>query len=202
MFNRIPYSEEGWSVIIKSISDAAKHEGIPQWRLEVIFKVGDGTGRVWRSWRNKRRVARQFTRERIITEAYQRGWLNLSKPQQRELENIPDEVIYALPNASHCCVSEVPDPPIQCAIANSARLAASALMDDAYRHDGKLCNLREWATTCEYPFADGKEWRVTVKQIRDEIEDIERHETPEFAEQSKRALYVQLVLLYRKRGYK
>lgn len=62
----------GWSLICQRISTLS---GQKPGRLEAIFQVGDGTGNLFRKWRNGDRLARFETRQKVIAEAQKRGWI-------------------------------------------------------------------------------------------------------------------------------
>lgn len=64
-----------WKDIVTLIGDAAARDGVPQWRIEATFQVGDGSGRVWRSWRSGKRSPSPERRASVINSAIRAGWL-------------------------------------------------------------------------------------------------------------------------------
>jgi hypothetical protein len=74
-----------WSLTIAMITKAANAEGLNQCDLERYFGVGDKGGRVWRSWLDAQKLARQETREEIYSKAKEKGWLNLPQGSFREI---------------------------------------------------------------------------------------------------------------------
>lgn len=183
-----------WSLITTMIASAAAREGVPQWRLEAIFGVGDGSGRVWRAWMRGERVARRLTYERIISAATARGWFMPTDNQRADIEALPDEAIYMLAGATPCPI-EPPDPPDCELTAYTARIAAAALFKDAEQKDGRLAAWRERTIKPEVfrgvdlRIADGTAWRAAVQFVRD---------TPP---QHHATLKAQIIIAYRRRGY-
>jgi len=53
-------------------------------QLERHFKVGDGSGRVWRAWMAGDRVARPGARDSIVAEAIRLGWTSLADARRLE----------------------------------------------------------------------------------------------------------------------
>lgn len=61
---------DAWSFVIYKITETS---GLRPSQLESIFKVGDGSGRVWRTWMNAKKLGRNA--DGIIKIAIERGWL-------------------------------------------------------------------------------------------------------------------------------
>lgn len=55
-----------------------KRSGHTAGALEQKFCVGDGSGRVWRTWMSGQRLARSAQRESILRIASENGWIDLS----------------------------------------------------------------------------------------------------------------------------
>lgn len=66
---------KAWSLTIAMITKAANAEGLNQCDLERYFGVGDKGGRVWRSWLDAQKLAREETREKIYSIAQKNGWI-------------------------------------------------------------------------------------------------------------------------------
>lgn len=183
-----------WSLVTSMIAAAAAREDVPQWRLEAIFGVGDGSGRVWRAWMSGERVARQPTRERIVAAAIARSWLAPTDNQLADIEALHDESVCALARATPCPI-EPPDPPDCELIAYTARIAAAALFEDAEQKDGRLAAGRERAIKpvvfkgVDLRIADGTAWLTAVQFVRDTPPE---HHT---------RLKAQIIIAYRRRGY-
>lgn len=90
-----PDQRSAWSLLSILISNAAAADGFTLRELEEKFDIGDGTGRVWRSWQNGERVAKQETRDSILEESLKLGWIRFGK-EHRHTEHttlIPSEII-------------------------------------------------------------------------------------------------------------
>lgn len=123
-----------WALLVSLIASAAKRKDrVPQWRLECIFEVGDGSGRVWRSWASGSRVPSRSRQRFVVREAFERGWVTPTEKQLLELLALPNETIYSLLTAPSL-VEDAPDPPDRLLAYKSvggAYLASAALIRDA-----------------------------------------------------------------------
>lgn len=125
---------QAWARLVSLIADAAKrNDGVPQWRLECIFEIGDGSGRVWRSWASGSRVPYRSTQRFVADHAFKRGWLAPTDRELIELLALPNESIYSLPTAP-VFLKDAPDPPDRLAAyerVGGANRASAALIRDA-----------------------------------------------------------------------
>lgn len=125
---------QAWARLVTLIANAAKRsDGVPQWRLECIFEIGDGSGRVWRSWASGSRVPYRSTQRFVADRAFRRGWLTPTDRQLIDLLALPSETIYSLPTAP-AFVKDLPDPPDHLVAhewVGAANRAAAALIRDA-----------------------------------------------------------------------
>jgi len=63
-------------------------------RLEQEFGVGDGSGRVWRSWMAGTRLARAGLRRKIFRIASENGWLDFSAERiVLALQGLPESAV-------------------------------------------------------------------------------------------------------------
>lgn len=123
-----------WALLVSLIASAAKRKDrVPQWRLECIFEVGDGSGRVWRSWASGSRVPSRSRQRFVVREAFDRGWVTPTERQLLELLVLPNETLYSLLTAPSL-VEDAPDPPdrlLAYTRVGGANQASAALIRDA-----------------------------------------------------------------------
>jgi hypothetical protein len=195
--------KKAWSWIVLQISHAALGEKIPKWRLEVIFQVGDGSGKVWRSWEDGDRIARDYTRTRIINEALQKGWLPDHFPPFTKA--LPDEIIHALAVEAAEPLESLPSPP-NLHTYRTARIIVNALLDDAV--DGIPSYERRAEFSCL-----GKGHTLSLKSWEAAVEKLQKLLALKQGEGSKNRgvkksghavedLRAELITAYRRRGYK
>lgn len=193
--NRIdPARAEAWSLIATRIKDAAFADGISDIKqLEAIFRVGE----VWRKWMDRKRIARDVTRIRVINEAQQRGWLNLKSIDFNNIEALPDEIIHALDQGYPEPLKSLPEPPPGGAH-QTVPLIVNALLGDAING---ISSKRQYEFPEESRETDYDRWKDAVSAIRKAFALMNpgRELTPGA---SADLLRVRLIAAYRRDGYK
>lgn len=208
--SRAGVSDTTWARLVSLIANAAKrNDRVPQWRLECVFQIGDGSGRVWRSWASGDRVPYRPTQRWVINESLKRGWLTPTDRQLMDLLALPDEQIYSLPGAT-VLIDDVPDQPDCFDLTCIARETAAALLSDAVsgialrRQQAKRpTRLRPTAAGRERVLnallqKNYEEKRVLVERWRFAVSKVEELVT----KYGRDIVEVALVVAYRKRGYR
>lgn len=195
-----------WSRITCLVSRNASigNKRVPYWRLEAIFKCGDGTGRLWRCWMNGDRLARDYTRLNIVSKAQELGWLVLDGIAN-EITQLPDEIIQALTAQLPGELIALPAPPTE-ENYKSARLIVNALLSDARSKNGVpetreneflgAKKYRDWSASPENS-KKFRAWDTAAKELRlaicDSDGNVKNHEL--------RILRARLVCRYRLAGF-
>lgn len=166
--------------------------------------MGDGSGKVWRSWEGGKRIARDYTRTHIIKEALQKGWLPDRFPPFTKA--LPDEIIHALTGEAEGPLKSLPSPP-NLDTYRTARLIVSTLLDDAVNGtrsderraeffsglgDGYMLSLTSWNTAVHNIRT------LLARKQRESGQDGRLKESGHALED----LRTELVTAYRRRGYK
>ena len=202
-----PHFRKAWSLIFTTISDAAFLEGFTLGNLEEKFNVGDKTGRVWRSWKSGKRIAKQETRNHIIDESLKLGWISFTQDQKHAQQSalIPYDIIQsALGPQSPFSDDELPPPPSYLLSAGriTARRIVGLLLSDAFSPQlGKRVERFSRLSKAEINplikehvknmLQEDQRWEVFVNAINEELT----------ANYNLELLQEQLVAAYRRKGY-
>lgn len=146
---------------------------------------------------DRKRIARDVTRIRVINEAQQRGWLNLALIPFKNIAALPDEIIHALDQGYPEPLKSLPKPPPGGAH-QTAPLIVNALLDDAVNG---ISSKRQKEFPEESNNTDYDRWADAVSAIRDAFALINpRRELTLGADAD--LLRVRLIAAYRRDGYK
>lgn len=203
-----------WALLVSLIARTAKQKDrVPQWRLECIFEVGDGSGRVWRSWASGSRVPSRSRQRFVVHEAFNRGWVTPTERQLLELLALPNETIYSLLTAPSL-VEDPPDPP--------DRLLAYKRVGGAYQASAALIRDAEFGIARERCTPDRPAPRRKTSAFKTDETAVYRVMQKEFHEEcllatrwkktvtkvnelitthDREVVQVALAVAYRKRGY-
>lgn len=161
-------AEQGaWSLACTLIENGAWRAGLRKSTLEGVFEIGDGSGRVWRSWRGGDRLPNSLTRRQVLSEAERRGWLTPSERQLVDLARLPEiHLIEGGPDIEGIFVAPEPIYPLPMRL---PRIAAAMLLRDAL-------NRRKPAySSCPFPASRSAAFRAAVDGLcmerRQQIED-------------------------------
>ena len=205
--------KSAWSFITLLISREAAADGYTPGTLEEKFKVGDGTGRLWKSWQSGKRLARQENREFIIEESFNHGWLRFDTNQDQNhiklAAIIPSEILQkALGPQSDLNEEELVPPPQEFLQKSqrSARIFAGMLLNyltdkrELGSLDHQIERIRKSAMTATDPIIRERDmerlnemlaWRKCVTYIRYQFR----------ANSDFGLIRVKLVAAYRRIGY-
>lgn len=187
---------DAWSLIATKIKSAAFAEGISDIKqLETIFQVGE----VWRKWMGRKRVARDYTRIRIMEEAQRRGWLDLESIPFKDIEALPDEIIHALDRGYPGPLKSLPKPPPGGAY-QTATLIVNALLNDAING---ISSKRELEFPQESRHIDYGMWQGAVSAVRTALASkTDPDQELKLSGAAAHLLRARLVAAYRRNGYK
>ncbi|MGF6510648.1 hypothetical protein [Paraburkholderia sp. 32] len=155
---------------------------------------------------NGDRIARDYTRQNVITKAQELKWLMLDDIAG-EIAELPDEIIQAVAVQLPEGLTTLPAPPPSDTYKyRSARLIVNALLEDA-------CSKNGMPKKRKVEFREGKQrgdktatpenseksmaWEDTVNILRSSINEFD----PETENHDLRILRAQLVCLYRQEGF-
>lgn len=171
-----------WSQACRTIEDHAYAAGMRRCALETAFGAGDGSGRVWRSWRSGSRVPVEWRRRAVIAEAARRGWIKTSSGSDvLPAAPAPQDIPSPLPAPPRPHIQALlgedakPDKQTTWWTASGASLAASALLADARQHGDISPAQRRAAKTP----AIAKSWAEAVRRVArllDEHDELAVHE--------------------------
>jgi len=177
--------KRAWSLAVSLITNSS---GFHHGKLECIFKVGDGSGRVWRSWLSGKRLGRDFRRRTILSQATSWNWLTPSDRQLLDLMSLPDAEVFSIPGAPDL---PFPVPEFEVFESNpflrtSARFAASSLLHDALYGPDRW---RRWHMA--YLKDEGADWRRATEETRKLL-----------ATEDEKIVHARLIAAYRNQGYR
>jgi len=123
-------AEQGaWALACALIEKEAWLAGLRKSALEEVFEIGDGSGRVWRSWRSGNRLPNSTTRRLVLSQAERRGWLTPSDRHLVDLAQLPEiHLIEGGPDIKRTFVAPEPIYPFPMRL---PRVAAAMLLRDA-----------------------------------------------------------------------
>ncbi|CAE6773356.1 hypothetical protein [Paraburkholderia nemoris] len=189
-----PAEADAWALIATRIKNSAFADGISDVKqLEAIFHVGE----VWRKWMHRKRVARDYTRIRVMKEAQQRGWLDLASIF-KDIAALPDEIIHALDQGYPEPLKSLPKPPPGGAH-QTAPLVVAALLNDAVNG---ISSKRQQEFPEESRNTDYDRWQEAVSAIGEALASkIDPDQGLKLGANAD-LLRVRLIAAYRRDGYK
>jgi hypothetical protein len=132
---------DAWSFACRMIQSGAWRSGLRKSALEAVFEIGDGTGRVWRSWRSGSRVPNANKRKNTLMLAEQRGWLTPAERQLIDIASLPETYLLKLSPPTNI---DPPEPVSPLAV-RSPRIAAAILLRDAQDRRIRALKIRKLA---------------------------------------------------------
>lgn len=187
---------DAWSLIATEIKNAAFADGISDIKqLESIFQVGE----IWRKWMSRQRLARDYTRIRIMKEAQRYGWLDLTSIDFKKIEALPDEIIHALDQGYPEPLKSLPKPPPGGAY-QTAPLIVNILLNDAINGTSSK---RQLEFSKESRQTDYDKWQDAVSAIRTTLaSNIDPNQGLKLSGVHANLLRVRLIAAYRREGCK